>query len=162
MDWRGESDDAPRFTRGARRWFAQHIRAAIETEPQATAIYELRPEEIGQVVGWLQERYTEYVSYLPTEEYRGRGWSHGAWVVDRAALKTGWRLALNTIRGDEGEAEASVTDSLDEWLRADIAGTVQGVKGGDAAIPDEQWASLAGAADARRKRLARRGRRARR
>ena len=42
--------------------------------------------------------------------------------------------------------------SLNDWLRADIAGTVRGVEGGDAAISDEQWASLVGAAEERRKR----------
>jgi hypothetical protein len=58
--------------------------------------------------------------------------------------------------GDSGNAPRS---SLDDWLRADIAGTVRGVKGGDDAISDEQWASLAEAADARRKRLAKQSRR---
>jgi hypothetical protein len=47
----------------------------------------------------------------------------------------------------------SATRGLEEWLRADIAGTVRGVQGGDAAIPDDQWARLAAAAEARRKRL---------
>jgi len=42
--------------------------------------------------------------------------------------------------------------SLNDWLRADIQGTVKGVKGGDDAISDEQWTSLVEAAEDRRKR----------
>lgn len=42
--------------------------------------------------------------------------------------------------------------ALEEWLRADIAGTALSVEGGDAAISNEQWASLAEAAEDRRRR----------
>jgi hypothetical protein len=149
-DWRDGSDDGPRFTRGTRRWFALHVRAAIEAEPTATALYELQPEEVGRVTDWLLGHHMDYAKYQPTEEYRGAGWSHGAWIVDRAALKLGWRLALNTIRAT-GESETDTGGGLEAWLRADLAGTVNGAKGGDAAISDEQWASLAGAAEARRR-----------
>lgn len=42
--------------------------------------------------------------------------------------------------------------ALEEWLRADMAGTARGVEGGDAAISNAQWASLAEAAEERRRR----------
>jgi hypothetical protein len=56
-------------------------------------------------------------------------------------------------KGDSGEApqrKATRITSLNAWLRADIAGTVQGVRGGDAAISDDQWWSLCEEAHERR------------
>ncbi len=134
-------DDAPaagpQFGDGGRAWF----RAWSLSRKGVTA---LPPDLRGRVVDLLTARAESLVSWIPADVYRGPGFSNGEWQVNAAA----WTAALNDC---QKIATTERFPTLDAWLQADAAGTLEcgGARGGSAKLPRAVVLSLAEAQWAR-------------
>lgn len=151
-DWHGD-DGMPKFGRKARAWFALHIRLKLEERPEPgpgrDARCEVTSEEVGPVVDWICADPIRYVTYKPSDEYHGRGYSNGSWTIEWEGVFRAIPHALNDIRG-------LTINSLDEWLSEDIADNLTGrIEGGSGLIPRKQRRELAVLAHARRMKIPR-------
>lgn len=88
-------------------------------------------------------------------EFRGRGFSHGAWILDMDAINADLALAKDQLcRARLRAIDAEVIHSLDDYLRADIEGTLAyaGAEGGSGMIETELQNELSAKAWKRRMR----------
>lgn len=144
-DWRG-NDGLPNFGRKARKWFARLVRAKIEEGPS----FGMTEEEREKLIERFLADPMPYVTWTDAEEYHGRGWSNGAWSIDWNAVREGCQAALEELRA---EAETARFPTLDDWLRAELEGTLSshGASGGSEKLSKKLRRELLAAARARRK-----------
>lgn len=143
--WSEDGDDGlPTFGRKARAWFLRSLRANLREKCPLRVNDELEP-----IVQWLAADPRRYVEWLDDEQYRGRRYSNGAWVIDWKAVAEGFHAALADI---VTAAECERLRTLDDWLRADLDGSLKYVRaGGSGSLSREVREQLAETARARRR-----------
>lgn len=149
--WKGEGDggevgDKPRFGRKGRRWLARCIKEKL----QEMKTKENGPARDGMewdtdaLVQWFMQKPRRFVKWENADEYRGKSYTTGAWVVV-------WDKVNKTIPTAISEAENEPIESLDDWLRADLEGTlISAIDGGAHNLPGKLRRQLAQSARARR------------
>lgn len=157
--WKGEDDGRVRFGRKAKLWLASAIRERLTATDEKHPEPRVYGQELEDIVAWYCEEPMFYVTWVPAAEYRGRGFSHGAWQLDYAAINRDFKLGRKVCLVRRTlEIDNARIKSLDEWLRADIAGTLKcpGRFGGTEELSAEVVKNLSSAAANRRKRWPRR------
>lgn len=160
-DWEGKEDDGrTRFGRKARLWFAHALRASFteETDDHKRVIQD---DDLDEFVAWYCEDPERYVEWQPEDTYRGRRFAAGGWAINNGIVNADYDQAREEIERARLRAiDAAHISSLDDWLRADIAGTLQfpGCRGGTWGWDQspEVQSSLAAAARLRRRNWPRR------
>lgn len=148
--WAEEGDDGlPSFGRKARAWFVRKVRAKLGGE---THRYSITSEEIEGLVQWYGSDPIPYVEWQDGDEYRGRGWSSGAWTIDWDKVNRTLYTALDELRLARDTAGIK---TLDDWLKADLNDSFEfeGVSGGTDKLPKKLRRELKELARARRKKL---------
>jgi hypothetical protein len=146
-----DGDDLPGFGRKARAWFKRMVRAML-SDVGASYRYRMHDGELEPLVERFAADPMAYVEWVDADEYRGRGWSSGAWKINWDKVKADVSPVLEQMR------EAKDTDcikSLDDWLRADLADAFEypGAEGGTDNLPKKLRRELRAAARVRRRRL---------
>lgn len=150
--WTEDGDDGlPNFGRKARAWFARKVRANLN-EIGGKYPYNMTDDEVEPVVARFAADPMPYVEWVDGEEYRGRGWSSGAWQIDWKALHTALVDVLEELRL---EMDTASILSLDDWLKADLddAFHYEGPAGGSEKLPKRLRRELLAAARDRRRKL---------
>jgi len=125
--------------------FLMWLRARLRAEPELTAMRP-HPAALEHALDWLLEDPMDYVVWRPETEYRGPGYAAGAWVIRRERVVADFREAVRAgFRRVAREKDAAVLTSLDDWLRADAAGTLHycGAPGGSVSLDEDTRAALA-------------------
>lgn len=144
-NWKGEeSEGFPKFGKKARQWFLRSLRANLKEKCFLRA-----KDELESIVQWLAADPTAYVTWIDDEQYHGRRYSNGAWVIDWKAIAEGCDAAL---ADSTATAERSRLRTLDDWLRADLDGSLKHIPaGGSVSLNQEVREQLAETARARRR-----------
>jgi hypothetical protein len=127
-DWRGDSEGSPvRFGRKARAWLRRRLLARMFIKhPTDAATYcadgvEWDEYSVNLALAWYMEHPMRYTHWTDNDEYRGHGWSNGAWEFDDVAVQKDWRQAVDFV---DRTLDAEKCLTVDEWLAADSAGTL--------------------------------------
>jgi hypothetical protein len=129
--WRGSGDGRIKFGPKARAWLERVMRSDLEENSWGLDRCEVEP-----LVRLLLEQYgyERYVYWSDYTEYRGKGWACGCWTffVEQLRSDTHGPVLWELRNGAAKAADAERITSLDDWLRADAAGTLQfkGEQGG--------------------------------
>jgi hypothetical protein len=148
--WTEDGDDGlPKFGKKARRWFMRLLRAKLEANR-----FDIKDDELEPVLARFAANPMPFITWNDAEDYHGRNYSNGAWKIDWNVVVYGVAAALNELRA---EAESARFPTLDDWLRAEVKGTLDstGRMGGSAKLPKKLRRELQAAARARRKNRAR-------
>lgn len=141
---RDDDDGRPKFGRKARAWLARHIEKAIRQHFDASWHDE---GGIRRLVGWYMQNPQRYVRWEDSEEYRGSGYSNGHWTVVSDAITGDEDAAVRecnaAIARECLEADAQHFPTLDDWLRADIAGELA-YAGAEGGMPHAQRTTVPG------------------
>jgi hypothetical protein len=120
--WRGplRDENGLPFGRRAQGWLRRQIRSWLETAEGADE------EKVAELLDWYMETPLRYVNWKDCDEYHGRGFSMGAWTVDWPTVREDFDLGRTRLAEREAQARdyALGIRTLDDWLRADIAGTL--------------------------------------
>jgi hypothetical protein len=84
-------------------------------------------------VEWYLEEPDVFVEWVDADEYRGRGWSNGAWVVDFNTVNAHIQQCQEEVNTRSRRYDDALRfKTLEDWLRADINGELvyRGAKGG--------------------------------
>jgi hypothetical protein len=117
--WKDEDpqDGKPKFGRKAQRWFRarllQHLRE-LQVEPAL----------LDALADWYVEETTLYVRWVPATRYSGKGFALGGWELHDDRVLADLLTGLEAVRATVATAAANAFTSLDEWLAADLAGTI--------------------------------------
>ena len=97
-------------------------------------VWELSVVEM--LLEWYLERAHIYSQWIEDHEYRGSRFSHGAWHCDVAAVQRDVPIAFGHV---DQALDATRFTTLDEWLEADLAGTLyyRGSEGGMSRVARE-------------------------
>jgi hypothetical protein len=126
--WKDKDDEPVRFNRKAQAWLRRNIRSTIFAPSTDDPEFPFESKHDGvlwnaTVVNWLLDWYLErplrYVRWEDATEWRGRGFSSGAWVYVETAVLTDRKEGVAVV---DKRIDESHCATLDEWLRADIAG----------------------------------------
>lgn len=108
-------------------------------------LLELQHQELkDEILGWYIEEPARYITWVPEEAFRGKGYAPGAWkVLDNVVLgdlKDGIHEARRRIARRRDPEFAS----LDDWLRAEVSGALfdPGDQGGSDQLPMDTTNSL--------------------
>jgi hypothetical protein len=161
--WKPENGDGRvKFGHKARQWMAGLIRARLVAEYRKRGVV-WEADQLDAVVAWYEPwvcvsedleslgiETPYYATWVPTDSYRGSGFSTGE-----------WRVLWYEVLRDLPEAVVAVArtidakwiHSLEDWLRADLAGTLHygGAKGGTDRLDQHQRLELMDATYRRRK-----------
>ncbi len=144
------SDGRAKFGRRARAWFLEAVYAylTVPTKPGAAPVVE-DADTAWAIARRLQLNAPELVYWQPMDRYSGRGFSTGSYQLRLAAILQAVEVIAREMK-DAALAKASAhITTLDEWLAADLAGTLpRGAEGGAAKIPahDREWLAIYAAA----------------
>lgn len=134
-------------------WLERNIRAQLTTMAADPGSF-VRAVDIDRCIDWMldDEAQTQYVDWVNADEYRGPGFSHGAWKMDWKTVDHDIDLYARRIRLRDAD-NARIT-SLDDWLREDLNATLaySGHPGGTDLLADEMRGTLAKAARSREQR----------
>jgi hypothetical protein len=148
-----DSDGIPHFGRKGKQWLARHLRTWL-LQNGGTIPWRMVIGEVTPIVEWFCEQPLRYIMWKDATEYHGKGYSFGAWIVHWDIVKDDLADGLQKLRAQKAQAaDASRITSLDDWLRADIGGTLEyrGAQGGTAQLSKELRERLARAALRRRR-----------
>lgn len=148
--WKGEgagSDGIPRFGRKAKAWLRRRLKAVLFTL-SGDAEFPYRdsvvgctwtPDGIPYLIEWYVARWPEFVTWEDSDEYRGAGFSNGAWRFDAKAVAS---RGPQAVRETDIARDARVYSTLDEWLRGDLMGRLwyDGHPGGMSRVSPEDRA----------------------
>lgn len=135
--WKSGADDGlPKLGRKGEAWLRRKIRAQLFKKGPEGRYLPMLPSRFahwmaGAIEGLLDlyiDNALRYVRWEDADEFRGRDFANGAWVVDTEAVKDDWQKRVDDLdRADDDEIE-----SLDDWLKADIGGELffRGAVGG--------------------------------
>lgn len=141
----------PKFGRRARAWFVLALQYQLPAITEAMRAPALSAAERDALVAWFGDRARDYVRFVPTETYAGRGFQMGAWQLDARAIATDLPLGRVQVRDAIVARAAAGCGSLEEWLARDLAGTLEGAAtGGAATLPASLARSLSDSARRRR------------
>lgn len=153
--WSDESGDdgLPKFGKKASAWFGRLLRTRLTTDdPQWVEFFGVRitAGELDAVVSWLAESPMKYVKWKDSDEYHGGGFANGGWVISWEAVRDALPDVLSRIRA---AGQAARFPTLDEWLLADLRGSVkiETARGGAEKLPKRLRRELQQKARARRK-----------
>lgn len=147
-NWQGE--DGKKFGRKAKEWFARSItRKLEELREQKVIKYGMTDSELECVAQQYTDDPMPYVCWQDADEYRGRGWSNGAWIIDWDKVTSALRCIIEGVRTD---AAVGAIRTLDDWLLADMTDTLEyDVDGGSERLSKGMRRDLAEMARARRR-----------
>ena len=136
--------------------FLVWLRARLEShEP----IRQVEPTRVRHhLVDWFMESAAHFVAWYPERFYRGADRDNGAWGIREQAVdanvKHGLVSAWARYDAEQREHDRNEFATLDDWLAADVAGTLKapGAKGGSAKLPHVARMRLHSKAFARRER----------
>jgi hypothetical protein len=124
--WKGEDDELPEFGNRARKWFRLVVRQALETmlaREERQGKNPLPRETVALIIQRACEQPYRCVYCVPKDEYAGRGYSYYGWAVYERELSFVLQDLIENAREQLRESEFSEAfPSIDDWLRADIAG----------------------------------------
>lgn len=151
--WSEGGDDLPNFGKKARGWFIRMVRGKL-SEPAYACRYRMTAEEIEPLVEWYASDPMSFVVWVDCDEYRGRGWSSGAWQIAWDEVRDALGPALDEMRLANDNAAIR---TLDDWLKADLTGSFEfkGASGGSEKLPKKLRRALLAAARERRRNLPR-------
>lgn len=148
--WRDVEDEPPPLPNdpeaaAADPRFLVWLRARLQAEPELAAMH-AHPTVLKHALDWLLEDAMRYVLWRPEAEYRGPGYAAGAWALRRDIVAEDFPEAVREgFRRMAREKDAPALASLDDWLRADAAGTLhyRGAPGGSVYLDAATRAGLA-------------------
>jgi hypothetical protein len=164
VPWVGNTDDRSphdgrtKFGRRAGAWYRQRIADFLRSNG---GLFGIAVGEIDDLAAELVNYYVEdsrlpwYGRWVAEEHYRGRRYSAGFWTLDERLLLAELPQEIMQLRRSKArESDKARLASLDDWLRADIAGTLQfgGEKGGAPNLLPELRSKMRLAAKVRRRR----------
>lgn len=138
-DGEPNNDGRVKFGQHARRWLGSRIRQELGRYLNGTAPTKrygalvITGDEIGALVPWFMKNPMRYVRWISRDDYSGRLFSTGAWHFDADAVKGDVVRGMSELHDERARAaDAGAVSTLDAWLRADMAGTLNytGEKGG--------------------------------
>ncbi len=133
--------------------FLLWLRASLAKIP---LIAGTKPAELQEdLLSWYLEDSSLYVSWVPTPAYFGPKHACGSWKVETEIVERDYLLGWKTVRRRNARIHDPAFSTLDEWLRADAAGTLRdpGHPGGkfEMDLPLQDHARLLSASYKRRK-----------
>lgn len=161
-DWKGRDDDGRvRFGTRARLWLERRMRQELERYNNGTAptkrygVLPITQDDVVGLVPWFMEDATHYVEWIFYDDYAGARYTRGAWRFNAETVKRDIPQGMEALRDRAAHtADAKAVATLDDWLRADMAGTLQhaGWLGGaeDMRLTPAERADLSDKAFARR------------
>lgn len=146
-EWKGNepSDGMAKFGKRARRWFSLAVLCHLWHSRGANGAKLFDDEAlVERLAEWFTEEAECYVVWVPTKGYVGKGFTTGEWQLDAFALKRDLPTALQEIRNTSVRELARGIGSLDEWLLADLRGTLptSGAVGGSVHFTEERRRGL--------------------
>jgi hypothetical protein len=126
--WTDSPDGIPPFDAGARAWF----RLWVE---RRQGVADVAPEMRARVVALLCDQAAALVWWVPSDEYRGVGFTNGTWRVNTEVFCAALESCISkATREADAALDAPHCASLDVWLAAHAAGTLRsrGAVGGSA------------------------------
>lgn len=136
----------PPFDRRALRWFRQRLsdilRGALDVPANKMDLAGNEPY-FAHLLDWYCERVHRYVHWTPSIHYHGRGFAMGHWEVYWGEVEEDFgRAVVEAKRAHAAQALAPIA-SLEEWLAADLAGTLPAAPvGGSVALSGDLRARL--------------------
>jgi DNA-directed RNA polymerase subunit RPC12/RpoP len=117
-----EEDDGneglPKFGRKARLWFARQLNAKLDELRNTYPLHSLTDDEAGLVLARFLDDPSQYIIWVDSKEFSGGRYSYGAWRIHWEGVIEDLREFVREIRED---AQRAAIASLDDWLRADLA-----------------------------------------
>jgi hypothetical protein len=144
MQFSHSSDELP-LGRKATRWFRFRIAAWLEQyATQGGAGVVTKPDVLAALVEWYAEMPRRYLKWVAAERYFGSRYSSGGWeLIPRVILQDLGDGIVEATRVASAAANAKFA-SLDEWLRADMNGSLAySPEGGSSDLTKECRESLA-------------------
>lgn len=132
-DWKGRDDDGlVRFGTRARLWLERRMRQELEKYNNGTAptkrygVLPITQDDVVGLVPWFMEDATHYVEWIFYDDYAGARYTRGAWRFNAETVKRDIPQGMEELRDRAAHAaDAATVATLDDWLRADMAGTLQ-------------------------------------
>lgn len=144
--WKGKKpkDGPPKFGRKAQRWFRHAVFQWLTTEPEEGQAHVRDDSLAWKVVDWYLEEHGVYVTWVPGDGYYGPRYSWGSWRLDEVTLTRDVRRGLQEVHNRCAAVVADSIASLDDWLRADLNGTlpIAGALGASVLFSDERKRDL--------------------
>lgn len=149
-DWRGGNPDEPKkFGHKAEAWFRRRLLAELFTpvanDPDTFRLRKGRQvwgrDAVDKMLDWYIERRESYTVWIDSDKFHGASYSCGAWHFQGEAVQRDMREAIDHV---DRLLDAEDYDTLDDWLRADIADKLwfRGERGGMLAVPKAVKARL--------------------
>ncbi|MBK7907546.1 MAG: hypothetical protein IPJ78_13430 [Gemmatimonadetes bacterium] len=153
MTWKMDEtpERRPKFGRRALAWFRSAVRYGVRS---ANAPRGVDPDDFRErLVDWFASDHFAYVGWVPHDEYRGMGYPTGAWRLDQPAILRDLPNAVQAVQDECARLMLARLSSLEDWLAADLSGTLPAAPGGGAtALPSAVRDGLRVAAHGRRER----------
>jgi hypothetical protein len=164
--WKGDdySDDPSKIGPDVRQWFtllvSKTLKRQVGADGEDNAIVQCRliveshlKGDEQAVIDWLTSRIDRFTIFVPLAEYRGDNYAMGGWQVRWNAIhRVIADVCCEIVEAKRVARDAARYPTLDDWLRADIAGTLRhrGADGGMGKVPGKVRGRLKREASARR------------
>lgn len=148
-----DADGRGEFSRKAQLWFALAIRERLSATDEEHPKPAASDEELDDLVKWFCNDAMLYVKWEVASEYRGKGYSAGAWTLEMDSINRDLNIGREEVRRARLRvADTEVIKSLDEWLEADRSDTLryEGATGGVPQIEESLSSAMRYAAVMRR------------
>lgn len=148
--WNPQDERHVKLGKRALCWLGRRIKQELERYLNATApttrygALTITGDDIAALVPWFLEDPMRYVRWISHDNYAGKRFSTGVWRFNADAVKGDIVQGMTVLRDKATRAaDAQTVATLDDWLRADTAGTLKyvGAKGGGESMrlgPDER------------------------
>lgn len=152
MTWTTDRQNPqPPFGRKAARWFRARLAAYLEEVAFRDAARKVTSRDLlPHAVEWYASQPRRFVRWVAATRYSGPGFASGGWELAADAVLDAFPQALTEAQRAAAAAVSAQFSTLDEWLAADLAGTIARAPLGGSASLDAETRTKLGAASYRR------------